>query len=172
MFKKTAISEVAGAYVFDVERFHDDRGYFQPTYIRNKYFDIIPSISQTQISCSKKHVVRGLHVSPYSKLCTCVSGRLFDVVADVRVGSTTFGKWFGVWLDPENQKQLFIPSGCAHGFFASEDDTILMYQQDGLWNPMFEKEINWRDPMLNISWPESEDYILSEKDKNANFLAI
>jgi dTDP-4-dehydrorhamnose 3,5-epimerase len=95
---------------------------------------------------------------------------LFDVVADVRPGSPTYKKWFGVWLDEKNLKQLFIPAGCAHGFFSAEDDTILMYSQDGLWNSDFEYEIHWKDPSLAISWPEAENYILSEKDQKAKFL--
>lgn len=168
--KKIPIADVLGVYVFELDRFDDDRGFFQPTYHRSFYFEEMPSVLQTQISSSKKNVIRGLHVAPYSKICTCLQGSLFDVVADVRKSSPTYGQWFGLWLTPNNLKQLFIPAGCAHGFFSSEENTILMYAQDGLWNPAFEYEIHWQDPTLAISWPESDNYVLSEKDLKANFL--
>ena len=170
--KKIAVENVVGVCVYETDRFDDQRGYFQPLYRRSVYGEDLPSILQTQISCSKKNVIRGLHVAPYSKLCTCLKGRLFDVVADVRSGSPTYKKWFGVWLDEQNLKQLFIPAGCAHGFFSAEDDTILMYLQDGLWNPNFEYEIHWEDPSLAISWPEADNYILSDKDQNAKFFEL
>lgn len=168
--KKIPIADVLGVYVFELDRFDDDRGFFQPTYHRSFYFEEMPSVLQTQISSSKKNVIRGLHVAPYSKLCTCVKGSLFDVVADVRPGSSTYLKWFGVWLTESNFKQLFIPAGCAHGFFSAEDETILMYSQDGLWNPNFEHQIHWKDPALAISWPEADNYVLSDKDSSANFI--
>lgn len=170
--KKTLIENVLGAFVCEVDRFHDERGYFQPLYKRSTYSDDIINILQTQISCSKKNVVRGLHVAPYGKLCTCVKGKLFDVVADVRPGSPTYKNWFGVWLTENNLKQLFVPAGCAHGFFSAEDDTILMYSQDGLWNPSFEPDIHWRDPSIAVSWPDADEYILSEKDQKAQFLQV
>lgn len=160
------VEKITGAFVVEVDRFYDDRGFFQEVFSRNKHEDL-PGISQVNISQSYKNVVRGLHVAPFSKLCTCIRGRLFDVVADVRRGSPTFGNWYGVWLDENNHKQLFVPSGCAHGFFAAENDTILLYQQDGLYRPDLEKEVHWQDPTLAVEWPKAESYIVSIKDQKA-----
>lgn len=169
--KKTAIDQVAGAYVIEIDRFYDERGYFQEAYSWLRYdHHTLSEVMQTNVSHSRKGVVRGLHVAPYSKLCTCIRGALFDVVADVRPDSPTYGNWFGVWLDDTNCKELFVPEGCAHGFFAAENNTILMYQQDGTYSPEAEYEINWRDPTLAIEWPEADDYILSTKDANAPML--
>ena len=164
--KKTLISEVAGAFVLDINRYADNRGYFQEVYSVAK--DQYPlSCYQINVSYSHKGVVRGMHVVPFAKLCTCVRGSLFDVVADVRPDSATFLHWYGVWLTEENHRQLFIPANCAHGFFAAEDNTILLYLQDGTYAPNTEREINWQDPQLGIKWPVVEEYILSDKDRQA-----
>ncbi len=165
---KEDVQQVADAYVLKFKRFSDDRGYSQEIFSTTKYDGL--HIRQTNISSSNANVVRGMHVAPFSKLCTCVRGALWDVVADVREGSPTCGNWFGVWLTEGNCKQLFIPGGCAHGFFSKCDDTILIYSQDATYNPAVETEVNWRDPTLNIQWPPAEEYFLSDKDKNAEFL--
>ncbi len=161
---KNPVKEIAGAYVIEISRHKDDRGYFQEVYSSRKYSFTWMDIAQTNVSCSQKNVVRGMHVAPFAKLCTCIKGKLYDVVADVRPTSPTFKNWYAVWLDSENCKQLFVPAGCAHGFFAAENDTILMYQQGGRYDPELEFEINWRDPDLNITWPEADEYLLSNKD--------
>lgn len=165
---KTNIKEVKDACVYEIDRFADNRGYFQEIFSIAKYDDF--NVAQVNISLSSKNVVRGLHVASFAKLCTCVKGRLFDVVADVRVGSETFGNWFGIWLDEFNCKQLFVPSGCAHGFFSETDDTILLYGQTGNYDPKLEFELNWQDSMIGIDWPYAENYVLSEKDLNAKYL--
>lgn len=165
--QKTPIQEVDGAYVIEIDRYVDNRGYFQEIFSTARYAPEFPEIAQTNISFSDKNVVRGMHVAPFAKLCTCLRGRLFDVVADVRKDSPTFGNWFGLWLDETNKKQLFVPTGCAHGFFSAEDNTILCYLQDGLYSPKFEYEIHFQDPTLNIQWPHADNYIVSEKDDAA-----
>lgn len=169
--RRTLISEVEGAFVLEFDRFSDNRGYFQEVYSVKKDEYCLPSY-QINVSCSKKNVVRGMHVVPFSKLCTCVQGSLFDVVADTRPHSPTYLGWYGVWLTEENRKQLFVPAGCAHGFFAGEDDTLLLYLQDGTYNPQTEQEVNWRDPQLNIVWPPATEYVLSEKDRQAPMLLV
>lgn len=166
--KYTSIKEVEGAYLYELDRYPDQRGYFEEVYssIHNYYLNI----RQANISCSHKNVVRGMHVAPFAKLCMCVSGRLFDVVADVRQNSPTYLQWFGVWLDPSEVKQLYVPAGCAHGFFSAEDDSVLLYMQDDLYDPKIGTEINWRDPKLAIDWPSADEYILSDKDAKAECL--
>jgi dTDP-4-dehydrorhamnose 3,5-epimerase len=164
--KSTPIKQVEGAYVCELDRYPDDRGYFEEIFSLNRNFFEM-DVRQVSVSCSKRNVVRGLHVAPFAKLCMCVSGRLFDVVADARSGSPTYLGWFGVWLSPNEPKQLFVPEGCAHGFYAAEDDTVLLYMQGGVYDPKIGTEIHWRDPRLAIDWPQAESYILSPKDEKA-----
>jgi len=116
----------------------------------------------------KKNVVRGIHCSPYSKLVTCIKGRIWDVVVDLRKGSPTYLKWRGKELSPT--QQLYIPPRCGHAFISLDEDNIVMYFQGGTWNPKFEMDTNYLDPQINIKWPKAEQYILSDKDRNAPFL--
>jgi len=166
--KTTVVPEVEGALVIEMDRYCDDRGFFQEIFSSARDYPL--SVFQANISCSQKDVVRGLHVVPFAKLCMCARGRLFDVVADVRPESPTYLGWFGVWLTEENCRQLFVPAGCGHGFFAAENDTLLLYMQDATYNPKLEWEVNWRDPKLAIEWPEADRYVLSPKDSAAGFL--
>ncbi len=168
--KKTKIDDVCGAWLVEFDRFDDDRGYFEELFSTARDYPHLTGIQrQINLSKSAKDVVRGLHVVPFAKLCTCVHGSLYDVVVDVRPGSPTFLKWYGVWLHEHTRNQLFIPAGCAHGFYSNEDDTILVYMQDGTYDPGIETIINWRDPTIDVKWPPALTYHLSEKDRNAPF---
>lgn len=158
---------IEGAYVVTRQRHHDNRGYFQEIDQTVRYDTNLPHASQVNISYSRANVVRGLHVATFGKLCTVVFGRVFDVVADVRRGSPTEGQWHGIWLDDLNCKQLYVPPNCAHGFYVAEEGTLFLYHQDGLYNHQTEWSINWLDPTLNIHWPETDHYILSDRDRNA-----
>jgi len=159
---------IKGCYEIQFERFEDQRGYFQELYSSSKYE--IPPGEQVSCSSSMKNVIRGIHCSPYYKLCSCVSGKLFDVAIDLREDSPTYLKWTGTWLSADNRKQFLVPTGCGHGFYAAEDNTLLVYLQGGRYNKEYEKEIRWNDPKIGIVWPESSNYILSEKDQNAPYL--
>jgi dTDP-4-dehydrorhamnose 3,5-epimerase len=162
-----SIHEVIDAYLIQPQRFYDERGWFQESFSLPKFhFDI----KQGNISCSRKHTIRALHVAPFAKLCTCVRGKIFDVVADPRKDSPTYGKWFGTWLTPENGYMLYIPPNCGHGFYATENDSLLLYFQDSLYDPKVEREINWKDPTFAIDWPHADEYIISERDRKAPFL--
>jgi dTDP-4-dehydrorhamnose 3,5-epimerase len=161
------IKEIDGAYIVLLDRHSDERGYFQEVFRSVRYDANIPHAVQCNLSCSKKNVVRGLHVANFAKYCTVLKGCVFDVIADVRKGSPTYGNWCGVWLKDVEHTQVYVPPGCAHGFYASEDDTVFLYNQDGLYNPDQDWSIHWEDKALNIQWPLADYYILSEKDKNA-----
>jgi dTDP-4-dehydrorhamnose 3,5-epimerase len=165
--KKTPIANIKNAFVVEVDRLTDERGHVQEIFEVNKFISEFWRPAQINTYNSNKNVVRGLHVDCFSKLCVCLKGRIFDVIADVRLGSPTFGNSFGIWLDEYSLKQVFVPSGCAHGFFAAENDTMVLHQQDFTYTPSVQRQIHWRDPTLAISWPEAENYILSEKDQNA-----
>ena len=169
--KTRKIDEVHGAFVVESDRHEDDRGWFQELYSTAKaYPHLIGRERQINMSSSKAGVVRGMHVAPFAKLCTCVRGCVYDVVADLRQNSATYLNWYGIWLNEDDNKQLFVPSGCAHGFFSSRDDTLFMYLQDGTYNPAVETQVNWRDPKIGIKWPHAQEYLLSAKDKYAEMM--
>ncbi|WP_342265462.1 dTDP-4-dehydrorhamnose 3,5-epimerase [Cardinium endosymbiont of Philonthus spinipes] len=151
--------------------YYDSRGYFFETYHRERYkqkgLDI--SFIQDNQSLSKKGTVRGLHyqLAPYAqaKLVRVVQGVIWDVVVDLRKGMHTFGKWQGFLLSSDNQHQLFVPKGFAHGFIALSDQAIVAYKCDAYHYPEAEQGIYFQDPTLGIPW---EDYakpqVISAKD--------
>ncbi len=159
------VAEVCDALVCEGVRYYDDRGYFQELF-SNKY---LPCFNVKQINCSvsKKNVIRGLHVVPFAKLVYCIKGKIFDVVADVRKKSKTYLKWYGVELNGQNA--LFIPPYCAHGFLAMEDDSVVVYAQDAVYDPAVESSVNYADPRINIQWPL---VIASDKDRKAPYVEI
>ena len=165
-------NHVKDSFVCTIDRFHDERGFFQEIYsfAKEKYYPF--ECKQINVSSSKRNTIRGLHVVPFAKMCACVRGSLFDIVADVRRDSPTYLKWFGTWLTEENRNQMYIPPGCAHGFFAAEDDTLLLYSQSATYSPGVEQEVNWADPSLGIAWPLAEKYIISDKDSQAPNLVL
>ncbi len=161
MFFKTNILH---CYLTKFVCHEDNRGYF---------FEISKSPEWEQANCSfsKKNVVRGIHIVPYAKQITCISGKICDVVVDLRKESTTYLERLMVWLSPENQLQINVPGGCGHGFMAVEDSTIV-YLQSGNYDPSSERNVFWRDETLNINWPSADEYILSDKDLNAPYFEV
>lgn len=157
---------VNGAFLQEINRHNDERGFFEEVFSLNR---MEMSVAQVNVSMSGRGVLRGLHVAPFAKLCTCVRGSLFDVVADVRKGSPTYGKWFGAWLTEENRKQMYVPAFCAHGFFAAEDNTTLLYLQDGTYDSKRDWSVHWQDAEIGVVWPEGP-YIISKKDMEAKGL--
>ena len=174
-FRRTSIE---GVIVVDVKSFGDDRGYFMETYKK-------PDFERGGISCdfvqdnqskSTKGVLRGLHFQvehPQAKLVRVVSGSVFDVAVDLRVGSPTFGQWEGVVLSAENRRQFFVPRGFAHGFLVLSDQAEFCYKCDDVYRPGDEGGLMWDDPALAIAWPPLEGdevfdagkIVLSEKDR-------
>jgi dTDP-4-dehydrorhamnose 3,5-epimerase len=149
--------------------YRDSRGWFFEFY-KNEVFQqagIGYRFSQENISFSRKGVVRGLHfqLAPYeqAKLVSVLSGKVLDVVVDLRKGSPTFGKSYTCELDGERHNLLMVPEGFAHGFAALED-SLFMYKTSNLYNREAECGIRWNDPALNINWPFA-DPVLSDKDR-------
>jgi dTDP-4-dehydrorhamnose 3,5-epimerase len=125
-----------------------------------------PDMPQITVSRSKRNVIRGLHCSPHHKIVCCPSGRAFDVIVDLRPNSPTFLKWAGAWLS--KTKHIVIPPFCAHGFFAAEEDTSILYLQGGCFAPALDFSLKFDDPSVGIEWPapiDAEDYIISPKDR-------
>ncbi|SMF67513.1 dTDP-4-dehydrorhamnose 3,5-epimerase [Pseudobacteriovorax antillogorgiicola] len=150
--------------------FGDHRGYFLETFHRDRYFDagIQAEFVQDNLSKSNYGVLRGLHLQhPRSqgKLVSVIRGEVFDVAVDIRIGSPTFGKWVGVYLNETNKHQLWVPRGFAHGFVVTSDEAVFSYKCDEFYAPEHELSIKWDDPEIGIQWPVSEPK-LSNKDQD------
>lgn len=163
---------IEGLLVITPRVFGDNRGYFMETYniADFKEAGIDCTFVQDNQSASGKGVLRGLHFQkeyPQDKLVRVIRGEVFDVAVDIREGSPTYGKWFGVHLSEENRKMFFIPKGFAHGFLVLSDCAEFTYKCTELYHPDDEGGIIYNDPDIGISWPvpEGTELVFSEKDK-------
>ena len=152
----------------------DERGFFMETYRVDNFrdFGLPTEWVQDNHSRSAKGVLRGLHFQwepPMSKLMRVTSGVAFLVAVDIRKGSPTLGKWFGLEVSAENKKQVYAPYGFARGFCALTDGCEVQYKCTGLYNSGGESGISYRDPEIGIEWPLS-DVQVSSKDANAQSL--
>ena len=148
----------------------EERGYFMETYnardLKEAGLDRV--FVQDNQSMSKKGVLRGLHFQkkfPQAKLVRVIKGEVFDVAVDIRKGSKTFGKWYGVELTEQNKKQFYIPEGFAHGFLVRSETAEFCYKVTDFYHPDDEGGIIWNDPDIGIDWGDVSQVILSEKDK-------
>ncbi len=147
----------------------DERGFFLETYQEKKYREIISnefSFVQDNHSRSSYGVLRGLHFqknNPQGKLVRVVSGKVFDVVVDLRKDSTSYANWYGVQLSEKNKKQLWVPPGFAHGFVVLSEVADFEYKCTDYYNPDDECCLIWNDETLQIKWPIAKP-ILSSKD--------
>lgn len=166
---------IEGLCVVEPAVYGDARGYFMETYNQNDFKEagIDCEFVQDNQSASTKGVLRGLHFQihyPQDKLVRVVSGEVFDVAVDLREGSKTFGKWFGVILSAENKKQFFVPKNFAHGFLVLSDSAEFCYKVTDFYHPNDEGGLMWNDPEIGIDWPMPSgltpaDLNLSDKDK-------
>jgi dTDP-4-dehydrorhamnose 3,5-epimerase len=169
-------TKLQGCVVIEPEVFGDDRGFFLETFQAERYADLAGITSpfvQDNHSRSARGVLRGLHFQknkPQGKLVRVVKGEVYDVAADIRQGSPTFGQWEGIILSEENKTQLWVPPGFAHGFVVLSDTADFEYKCTDYYDPSDEGSILWNDPELNILWP-IDNPILSAKDANAEKLA-
>lgn len=137
----------------------DSRGYFMETYNQRDMAEngLNMVFVQDNQSMSTKGVLRGLHTQkehPQGKLVRVIQGRVFDVAVDLRPGSETYGKWYGLELSSENKKQFYIPQGFAHGFLVLSDTAEFCYKVTDFYHPNDELGIAWNDPTIGIEWPE------------------
>ena len=169
-FTKTGIE---GLVVVEPKVFGDNRGYFMETYNYNDFkaagLDMV--FVQDNQSKSKKGVLRGLHFqkkNPQGMLVRVVSGEVYDVAVDLRRGSDTYGKWYGVLLSAENKKQFYVPEGFAHGFVVMSETAEFVYKCTRFYDPSDEGGLMWNDPEIGIDWPvpENAELLLSEKDQH------
>ena len=165
--------EIEGLKVITPTAFGDQRGYFMESYQANdfKEMGIDTVFVQDNQSSSTKGVLRGMHYQinfPQDKLVRVISGEVYDAVVDLRKGSPTYGKSFGVVLSAENRKQLFIPKGFAHGFLVLSDTAEFFYKVSDFYHPNDEGGLVWNDPEVGIDWPVKDEALLNiiERDRN------
>lgn len=156
---KVTRAPIEGLYIIEPTVHGDSRGYFMETYslrdMQEAGLDM--TFVQDNQSMSRKGVLRGLHFQkeyPQGKLVRVISGRVFDVAVDMRAGSATYGKWFGVELSEENKKQFYVSPGFAHGFLVLSDTAEFCYKVTDFYHPGDEGGIAWNDPEIGVEWPE------------------
>jgi dTDP-4-dehydrorhamnose 3,5-epimerase len=162
---------VSGAFIIELEKKDDGRGFFARLYCRNEFKRAGLEQSYVQINNSlsvQKGTLRGLHyqVEPHgeAKVVRCISGELWDVIVDLRSNSASFGQWFGAELTATNRQMLYVPKGCAHGFITLDDNTEILYLVSSFYAAEAERGVRWNDPFFAIKWPIAPT-VISEKDR-------
>lgn len=153
----------------------DNRGYFVETYNKRDMDEAGLNLVFVQDNQSKsvKGVLRGLHFQkqyPQGKLVRVISGAVYDVAVDLRTGSDTYGKYYGIELTGENNKQFYIPEGFAHGFVVLSDEAVFAYKVTDFYHPNDEGGLAWNDPDIGVNWPleaigGKDSILMSAKDK-------
>lgn len=169
-------SPIEGLLIIKPRVFADSRGFFVETFNAERYknIGIAEDFVQDNWSRSQRGTLRGLHFqnpNAQGKLVWCAKGSVWDVAVDLRPGSPTRLKWYGVELSEENKIQLFIPKGFAHGFYVTSETADFIYKCTDLYRPENERAIRWNDPALGIGWPLVGEPTLSKKDIEAPLLA-
>lgn len=184
---------IEGLYIIEPAVHGDSRGYFMETYNKKdmEEWGLNMDFVQDNQSMSTKGVLRGLHFQkeyPQGKLVRAIKGSVFDVAVDLRSGSETYGKWFGVELTEENKKQFYISEGFAHGFLVLSETAEFCYKVTDFYHPGDEGGLAWNDPEIGIEWPslvgeykgsaDSEGYTLEDgtplnlSDKDKKWLGL
>jgi len=163
---------IPGAYVIDLEKRGDDRGFFARAFCEKEFaaHQLVTRFVQVNNSLSAlKGTLRGMHyqlaLKAETKLVRCIHGALYDLILDLRQGSPTFGHSFGTELTAANRRIMYVPKGFAHGFVTLADDTEAFYFVDEFYTPECERGIRWNDPQFYLAWPISP-VVLSDKDAN------
>lgn len=174
---KVVETELKDVLIIEPDVFGDDRGWFMETYSTQKYANAgitIDFVQDNQSYSKQVGILRGIHFQndpmAQSKLVRCTRGKILDVAVDLRKGSPNYKKWVAVELSEENKKQLLIPQGFGHAFLTLGDDAEVQYKCDQFYSKENDRSIRFDDPELGIVWPKM-DYILSQKDVNAPYLA-
>ncbi len=170
----TAIPEVL---IIEPKVFGDERGFFYESFNQrafNEATGLAHNFVQDNHSRSSKGVLRGLHYqvqNPQGKLVRVARGSVFDVAVDIRKSSPSFGQWVGVELSEQNHRQLWVPTGFAHGFLVTSDSADFLYKTTDYYAPQFERCIAWDDAAIGIEWPAGLAPQLSAKDSTGLLLA-
>ena len=169
IFERLAL---AGAYIIELEKMRDDRGFFARSYCDEDFtaHSLEPVREQCNISFSSRNgTLRGMHYQeePHAeaKLVRCTRGALFDVIIDLRPDSSTYCQWAATTLTADNYRMLYVPRGCAHGFQTLEDHTEVFYQMSQPYSAHNARGVRWNDPLFLIKWPLPVTSI-SERDQS------
>ena len=166
---KVVRTALGGCLILEPKIFSDERGEFFESFSVQKFRNatgVLSDFVQDNQSLSHAKVLRGLHYQieqPQGKLVRVVSGSVWDVAVDLRRSSPTFAQWVGVDLSAENQRMLWVPPGCAHGFVVTSDSAVFLYKTTDYYAPAHERTIAWNDPSLAINWPVV-DPLVNAKD--------
>jgi dTDP-4-dehydrorhamnose 3,5-epimerase len=165
-------THLKGAYIIDIEKLEDERGFFARSWCRREFEanGLNPQLVQCNISFNThRGTMRGMHyqVKPFeeAKLIRCTMGSIYDTIVDIRPSSPNFKQHLGVILSPENRRMLYIPEGFAHGFLTLEDNTEIFYQMSEFYAPDHARGFRWNDPAFGIEWPENV-LIISDRDRD------
>ncbi len=166
-------TEIPDAFIIEPRVFGDERGFFFESFNQKQWKELTGlelTFVQHNHSLSARNVLRGLHYQirqPQGKLVRVIRGEVYDIAVDIRRSSATFGRWVGVNLSAENKRQFWVPEGFAHGFYVLSDCAEFIYLATDFYAPEHERVIAWNDPDLNISWPITNDPVISDKDRHA-----
>lgn len=165
-------SRVAGAWVIDITRIADERGFFAMTFLPQELSErgMNPGLAQCNLAFNhKRGTLRGMHFqkAPHAqaKIVRATRGALLDVIIDLREDSPTYRQWDAVELTAENRRMLYMPEGIAHGYITLVDGTEAYYHASSPWTPSAESGVRWNDPSFGVEWP-FDPTIISEKDAN------
>ena len=165
-------TEISDVIILTTDIFQDSRGFFFESFNLKAFNSLISgahAFVQDNHSSSHNNVLRGLHYQlnkPQAKLIRVLKGEIFDVAVDIRKNSNTFGKWVGRYLSSENNHQMWIPAGFAHGFYVTSEKADVLYKTTDFYTPEDERCILWNDNSLSIDWPllNNSPPIISSKD--------
>ena len=159
-----------GAHLIHLEKYSDERGFFARSFCKDEFKKAGLESDWVQVNNSlsrKKGTLRGLHFQrpPQSevKMVRCIKGAIWDVIVDIRKGSSTYGEWVGAELNEENRDMMYVPQGFAHGFISLSENSEILYMVSSRYNPELEGTLRWDDSFHGIEWP-LEPVIISEKD--------
>ena len=166
-------TELPGAYLIDLERREDERGFFARAWCADEFAEHGLSTKLVQANLSfnvRQGTVRGMHlqVEPHAedKLVRCTRGAIYDVIIDLRPESKTYTRWLGVELDADSGRALYVPKGFAHGYQTLVPESETFYLVSEYYTPEAEDGVRWDDPAFGIEWPDRANAFLSEKDRN------
>jgi len=161
------------AYLIDVERHADERGFLARTFCEREFAENgapMRVVQSSTVQSPRRHTLRGLHYQdvPHAevKLVRCTRGSIFLVMVDLRPGSASRGEWLGVELSAHSERLAYVPEGFAQGYQTLEDDTEVLYQMSHRYVREAARGVRWDDPALGIDWPSAEERLISERDRS------
>jgi dTDP-4-dehydrorhamnose 3,5-epimerase len=167
-----AETRLPGAFVVDLERREDERGFFARSWCQREFeaHGLNARLVQCNVSHNKmRGTLRGMHyqVKPYeeAKVVRCTRGAMYDVIIDLRADSPRYLQWEAVELTEENRRMIYVPEGCAHGFQTLEAGTEVFYQMSEAFQPEYARGVRWNDPAFGIRWPD-DDRVISARDNS------